>query len=79
MQSRVVSLIEAWTNTLIGFLINVCLGPFVYPIFGATFTMWQNVRIALFFTIVSVLRGYCVRRGFNHLRYPEKLRDTSFD
>jgi hypothetical protein len=65
VQTRLGSLVESWLNTLSGFLINVCLGPFVYPMFGANFSFAQNIGIAVFFTFVSVARGYCWRRLFN--------------
>jgi uncharacterized membrane protein YagU involved in acid resistance len=64
-QSRLWSLIEAWTNTLVGYLINVGIGVVVFPLFGATFTLAQNFSIGLIFVAVSVVRGYLIRRLFN--------------
>lgn len=59
------SLIEAGMSTVIGFLLNLILSPIVYPIFGHSFTMGQNVGIALLFTVISIARGYVIRRWFN--------------
>lgn len=64
-QSRLGSLIEAVFGTVIGFLVTLCLAPIVYPIFGHTFTLSQNLGISAFFTVASVLRGYILRRWFN--------------
>ena len=64
-QTKKGSLYEAVINTFIGFFITLALAPIVYPIFGHSFSMQQNLGIAAFFTIVSILRGYVVRRWFN--------------
>ena len=67
MQSKLGSMIETWTNTFSGLLINMCLGTVVYPLFGHAFSLFENFKLALFFTVVSLIRGYGVRRGFNWL------------
>ena len=64
-QSKFGSLIEACINTAIGFLTTLVLVFIVYPLFGHTFTLAQNLGITAIFTVVSVLRGYAVRRWFN--------------
>lgn len=64
-QSKLSSLAEACINTAIGFAINLALAPIVYPLFGHAFTLSQNIGLTLVFTVVSVLRGYAVRRWFN--------------
>lgn len=64
-QSKLGSLIEACINTAIGFLTTLVLAPIVYPLFGHTFTLAQNLGITGIFTVVSILRGYAVRRWFN--------------
>jgi hypothetical protein len=67
MQSRVQSLIEAWANTIIGYLINLGVQLVVYPLYGATFTFGQNIQIGLIFMVVSIARSYGLRRAFNAL------------
>lgn len=64
-QTRLGSLIEAVFGTVIGFLTTLCFAPIVYPLFGHSFTLGQNLGIASFFTALSVLRGYFLRRWFN--------------
>lgn len=65
MQTRLQSLIEAWANTIIGYLINLGVQLVVYPIYGATFTFSQNIQIGLIFMVVSIARSYGLRRAFN--------------
>jgi hypothetical protein len=65
MQSKLHSVIEAASNTLIGYAINLVVQIIVYPFYGATFTLMQNMQIGLIFLVVSLLRGYVIRRYFN--------------
>lgn len=67
MQSRLHSFAEAWINTLVGYLINIGVQIIVYPIYGATFTLSQNLQLGLIFMIVSIVRSYALRRAFNAL------------
>lgn len=67
MQSRLQSFIEAWANTLIGYFVNLAVQLLVYPLYGATFTFSQNIQIGLIFMMVSIVRSYMLRRGFNWL------------
>lgn len=64
-QTKLGSLIEAAIGTAIGFLITLAMSPIVYPMFGHAFTLQQNLGITAVFTVVSVLRGYIIRRWFN--------------
>ena len=64
-QTRIGSLIEACFNTAIGFVMSICLSLIVYPMFGHSFTLAQNIGITVIFTVASILRGYVVRRWFN--------------
>lgn len=65
MQSRLHSFVEAWANTLLGFVLSVAAGFVIYPLFGYPVTFAQNLGITMCFTIVSVIRSYVVRRYFN--------------
>lgn len=64
-QSRLHSLIEAFSQVFIGYLINVGVGVLVFPLFGATFTLTQNFGIGLVFLVVALIRSYIIRRYFN--------------
>ena len=65
MQSRLQSFLEAWSNTIIGYFLNLVTQLIVYPFYGATFTFSQNIQIGLIFMAVSIVRGYLIRRFFN--------------
>lgn len=60
-------MIEACSSTLIGYLINLAVQFVIYPLYGATFTVMQNIEIGLVFLVVSLTRSYVLRRAFNKL------------
>ena len=65
MQSRLMSLIEALTNVAIGFLISLVGQVVVSHWYNLPLNFAQNMQIVLFFTVLSVLRSYCIRRWYN--------------
>lgn len=65
MQTKLHSIVEACANTFIGYVINLLVQLMVYPLFGARFTFSQNLEIGLIFMVVSLTRGYVLRRYFN--------------
>ena len=67
-QSRRMSLVEAVANVLVGYGIAVATQAMVFPMFGIHVTMSDNLLIGAIFTIVSILRGFTLRRLFETLR-----------
>jgi hypothetical protein len=67
-QSRTMSLVESLTNVTVGFGIAVVTQVLVFPMFGLTFTLAQNMAMGAIFTVVSIARSYCLRRTFEALR-----------
>lgn len=64
-QTKLGSLIEAFANIVIGFLINWIANITVLPWFGFHVTGAQAFEIGLVFTVISVVRQYIIRRWFN--------------
>lgn len=64
IQSKRNSLIEAVTNTIIGYSINLFAQVIIFPLFGLHASLKQNVGIGLAFTGISVARQYILRRWF---------------
>lgn len=65
MQSKKHSFVESITNTFVGFGISLLIQLIIYPIMGIKVSFSQNIFITLIFTIISILRGYFIRRLFN--------------
>jgi hypothetical protein len=64
-QTRLGSLIEAGFNILIGFSINWVANLLILPLFGFAVTGGQAFGIGIFFTVISLVRSYVIRRWFN--------------
>jgi hypothetical protein len=64
-QTRRQSMVEAWTNILIGVLLNTALNFAVFPLFGWKINAQQNAALVVIYTGSSVVRSYGLRRLFN--------------
>lgn len=65
MQKRKYSLIEAITNTTVGFVVSLVIQLIIYPVMDIPVRFDQNLIITSIFTVVSISRGYILRRIFN--------------
>jgi hypothetical protein len=68
MQSRTMSLIEAFANVVVGFWLAVLTQILVFPLFGLAVTLSQNLLIGCLFTLTSIVRSYVLRRVFEAMR-----------
>jgi hypothetical protein len=69
-QSKLGSFVESWANVFIGFSINWCANMLILPLFGFKVTGGQAFWIGVFFTGISVVRSYVLRRWFNKVKAP---------
>lgn len=71
-QSKLMSWVETCLNTGIGFAIAITAQILVFPLFGFNPPISTNFYIALIFTVISIVRGYVMRRLFEalHIRRP---------
>jgi hypothetical protein len=67
-QRRLISLVEAVTNVVVGYGIAVVTQLIVFPLFGLAANLSENLLIGLIFTAVSLARSYTVRRVFERMR-----------
>ncbi len=58
-------MIETLTNVGIGWFISFIANMLVLPLFGYNINLTDGVLISIIFTIISIVRGYVVRRWFN--------------
>ena len=63
-QTKRKSLIESTVQTLIGLGTSILVQITIYPLMGIPVTFEQNLIITAIFFIVSIVRGYLVRRLF---------------
>jgi hypothetical protein len=71
-QSRLMSMVETCLNTAIGFGVAIATQVLVFPLFGYSPPLSTNLQIGLIFTVVSIARGFVLRRMFEalHIRRP---------
>ena len=67
-QSRLMSLVEAITNVVVGYGVAVMTQILIFPVFGLQTTLGQNLAMGGIFTIVSLLRSFALRRLFESFR-----------
>lgn len=73
-QSRSASFTEAVANLLIRYTVAVLSQMAIFPLFGVYLSIGENMLMALWFTIISLIRSYYVRRLFNRLHVTGVLR-----
>ena len=61
------SFAEALTNVVAGYLIALATQQLLFPLLGVHLSTVENATIAGVFTIVSILRSYCLRRLFERV------------
>ena len=67
-QSRLMSLVEAVANVIVGYGVAVMTQILIFPIFGLQTTLAQNLKMGGIFTIVSIARSFALRRVFEAIR-----------
>jgi len=64
-QSKKQSLTETVISTFIGLAVSLITQIVVFPLYDMEVSFNQNIQITIIFTVVSIARGYLVRRYFN--------------
>ncbi|MDQ5907179.1 MAG: hypothetical protein QG660_215 [Pseudomonadota bacterium] len=59
-------------NVAIGYGVALASQILIFPFFGIHISLSDNLLIGAFFTVISIIRGYLVRRLFNHIHRGQK-------
>ena len=62
------SLVEATTNVVVGYVLAVATQLMVFPLFGLNAALGEHLAIGLAFVGVSLARGYLLRRLFELMK-----------
>jgi hypothetical protein len=62
------SLLETIGNVAVGYVLAVITQVLVFPVFGIQATIAENLKLGLIFTVVSIARGYALRRLLEEIR-----------
>lgn len=69
MQTKKMSAVEVTTNYIIGFTISWLSVFYIFPLWGLKQEISTATEITIFFTVISVLRSYILRRVFNYINF----------
>ena len=64
-QTRLGSLVESMMNIAIGYVVAILSQLVIFPFFGIHIPLSDNLLIGLWFTAISLVRSYIIRRWFN--------------
>lgn len=64
-QTRLQSAVESLTNIAVGMLVALAAQLIWFPAIGKDFTLVENIATTVFFTAVSFVRSYAIRRWYN--------------
>lgn len=68
MQTRLMSMVETITNVAIGLIVSFLSQVVIFKYYDIHISLAQNLELTLYFTVVSILRSYALRRFFNSIR-----------
>ena len=74
-QSRAMSLVEAVANVVVGYALAIATQIVVFPWFGIETGLAEHLSIGLAFVVVSLVRGFLLRRLFERWRCPHAMVD----
>jgi len=64
-QTRISSFIESLMNILIGYFVALASQLLIFPLFNINISIETNLWIGAWFTLISLIRSYIIRRWFN--------------
>ena len=63
-QTRRNSMIESVVNVIVGYFVSLFSQFIIFPMFGIFINLQSNIMISLWFTAISIVRSYLLRRYF---------------
>ena len=75
MQTKKQSLHESLTNVAIGYTVALLSQLVIFPLFGLDVPFSDNLLIGLWFTVISIVRSYTLRRWFNRKQRNNPIMD----
>lgn len=80
IQDHKTSMLESVVNVAVGYGVAVGSQIVIFPLFGIHIPLSDNLVIGLFFTAISIVRSFLLRRAFNwHSEQKLEREVTSVD
>jgi hypothetical protein len=67
-QTRKQSAFEAAANIAVGFVIALASQLVIFPMYGVHVPLSTDIAITGWFTVISLVRSYALRRAFNSIK-----------
>ena len=64
-QTRLGSFIESLMNIVLGYGVAIASQLLIFPMFDIHIPLSSNLGIGAWFTVISIIRSYTIRRYFN--------------
>ena len=65
MQLKRHSLLESVINVAVGYGVALLSQIVIFPLYGMEVPLSANIQIGIWFTAISIVRSYVLRRAFN--------------
>lgn len=79
MQTKRMSLAETITSTAIGLVVSFFSNEFIFWYLHIPMSLGRNIGMTAFFTVISIARGYFVRRLFNKMHLLEAAKKDKLE
>lgn len=79
MQSRKMSMTEVVTSTCIGLVVSLISNLLIFKGMDIKISWAENFEMTGFFTVISIVRGYFVRRLFNYMQARQEHDEHSME
>jgi hypothetical protein len=78
-QTKIHSLFESFTNIIVGFGVAIISQLLIFPLYGIDIPLSSNLQITVWFTFISIIRSYILRRIYNRkmLRHYQEIKRQS--
>ena len=64
MQSKWHSVLESLSNVMIGYGVALASQLLIFPFYKIDISLQDNITIGIWFTLISLVRSYVIRRYF---------------
>lgn len=71
-QSKTMSLLESFANVGIGLGVSLISQLVIFKAYGIHISLGQNIEITAWFTLISIVRSFYVRRLFNRIHHKKE-------
>ncbi len=76
-QSKADSVIETCTNIAVGFIVAVISQMVIFHAYDLHVSLATNIEMTIWFTFVSFVRSYTLRRFFNNKKIISDEKETT--